>query len=57
MSAASSSHAPQRAGYYSFLTVREALESLHEDLYFVTLDFFDALGRTTTRSPTWSTPA
>ena len=26
-----------------------ALESLHEDLYFVTLDFFDALGRTTTR--------
>lgn len=26
-----------------------ALESLHEDLYFVTLDFYDALGRTTTR--------
>jgi hypothetical protein len=26
-----------------------ALESLHEDLYFVTLDFFDAIGRTTTR--------
>jgi hypothetical protein len=26
-----------------------SLESLHEDLYFVTLDFFDALGRTTTR--------
>jgi hypothetical protein len=26
-----------------------ALESLHEDLYFVTLDFFDALGRTTTK--------
>lgn len=26
-----------------------ALEALHEDLYFVTLDFFDALGRTTTR--------
>ena len=25
-----------------------SLESLHEDLYFVTLDFFDALGRTTT---------
>ena len=24
-----------------------SLESLHEDLYFVTLDFFDALGRTT----------
>ncbi|MEO5897061.1 MAG: M14 family metallopeptidase [Vicinamibacterales bacterium] len=27
-----------------------SLESLHEDLYFVTLDFFDALGRTTTRN-------
>jgi len=26
-----------------------SLEALHEDLYFVTLDFFDALGRTTTR--------
>lgn len=26
-----------------------SLESLHEDLYFVTLDFFDALGRTTVR--------
>jgi murein tripeptide amidase MpaA len=26
-----------------------SLESLHEDLYFVTLDFFDAMGRTTTR--------
>jgi hypothetical protein len=26
-----------------------ALESIHEDLYFVTLDFFDALGRTTTK--------
>jgi uncharacterized membrane protein YgcG len=26
-----------------------ALESLHEDLYFVTLDFFDALGRTTVK--------
>jgi hypothetical protein len=26
-----------------------SLESLHEDLYFGTLDFFDALGRTTTR--------
>ncbi|MEO8071177.1 MAG: hypothetical protein ABI652_07225, partial [Acidobacteriota bacterium] len=26
-----------------------SLESLHEDLYFVTLDFFDALGRTVTR--------
>jgi hypothetical protein len=26
-----------------------SLESLHEDLYFVTLDFFNALGRTTTR--------
>jgi len=26
-----------------------SLESLHEDLYFVTLDFFDALGRTTTK--------
>lgn len=26
-----------------------ALESLHEDLYFVTLDFYDALGRTTTK--------
>ncbi len=26
-----------------------SLESLHEDLYFVTLDFFSALGRTTTR--------
>jgi hypothetical protein len=26
-----------------------SLESLHEDLYFVTLDFFDALGRTTTQ--------
>jgi len=26
-----------------------SLESLHEDLYFVTLDFFDAIGRTTTR--------
>jgi hypothetical protein len=26
-----------------------SIESLHEDLYFVTLDFFDALGRTTTR--------
>ena len=26
-----------------------ALESLHEDLYFVTLDFFDALGRTVTK--------
>ena len=24
-----------------------SLESIHEDLYFVTLDFFDALGRTT----------
>ena len=28
-----------------------SLESLHEDLYFVTLDFFDALGRTTTQAP------
>jgi len=26
-----------------------SLESLHEDLYFVTLDFYDALGRTTTK--------
>ena len=26
-----------------------SLESLHEDIYFDTLDFFDALGRTTTR--------
>lgn len=26
-----------------------ALEALHEDLYFVTLDFFDAIGRTTVR--------
>jgi zinc carboxypeptidase len=26
-----------------------SLEALHEDLYFITLDFFDALGRTTTR--------
>jgi hypothetical protein len=26
-----------------------SLEAIHEDLYFVTLDFFDALGRTTTR--------
>ena len=26
-----------------------SLEALHEDLYFVTLDFFDAIGRTTTR--------
>jgi zinc carboxypeptidase len=26
-----------------------SLEALHEDLYFVTLDFFDALGRTSTR--------
>ena len=26
-----------------------SLESLHEDLYFVTLDFFDALGRTTVK--------
>jgi hypothetical protein len=26
-----------------------SLEALHEDLYFVTLDFFDALGRTTTQ--------
>jgi hypothetical protein len=26
-----------------------SIESLHEDLYFVTLDFFDALGRTTVR--------
>jgi hypothetical protein len=26
-----------------------SLESLHEDLYFVTLDFFNALGRTTVR--------
>lgn len=26
-----------------------ALEALHEDLYFVTLDFFDAIGRTTTK--------
>jgi hypothetical protein len=26
-----------------------SLESLHEDLYFVTLDFFDALGRTSVR--------
>jgi zinc carboxypeptidase len=26
-----------------------SLEALHEDLYFVTLDFFDALGRTTTK--------
>ena len=26
-----------------------SLEALHEDLYFVTLDFFDALGRTTVR--------
>ena len=26
-----------------------SLESLHEDIYFVTLDFFDALGRTTVR--------
>src|SRR6185295_3641348 len=26
-----------------------SIESLHEDLYFVTLDFFDALGRTTTK--------
>ena len=28
-----------------------SLEALHEDLYFVTLDFFDALGRTTTQAP------
>ena len=27
-----------------------SLEALHEDLYFVTLDFFDALGRTTTQA-------
>ncbi len=27
-----------------------ALESLHEDLYFVTLDFYNALGRNTTRA-------
>ena len=26
-----------------------SLESMHEDLYFVTLDFFDALGRTTVK--------
>lgn len=26
-----------------------SLEALHEDLYFVTLDFYDALGRTTTK--------
>ena len=26
-----------------------SLESLHEDLYFVTLDFFDAIGRTTVK--------
>jgi hypothetical protein len=26
-----------------------SLEALHEDLYFVTLDFFDALGRTTVK--------
>jgi hypothetical protein len=26
-----------------------SLESLHEDIYFVTLDFFDALGRTTVK--------
>ena len=26
-----------------------SLEALHEDLYFVTLDFFDAIGRTTVR--------
>jgi hypothetical protein len=26
-----------------------SLEAIHEDLYFVTLDFFDALGRTTTK--------
>jgi zinc carboxypeptidase len=26
-----------------------SIESLHEDLYFVTLDFFDAVGRTTTK--------
>jgi hypothetical protein len=26
-----------------------SLEALHEDLYFVTLDFFDAMGRTTVR--------
>jgi hypothetical protein len=26
-----------------------SLEAIHEDLYFITLDFFDALGRTTTR--------
>ena len=26
-----------------------SLESLHEDLYFVTLDFFDAMGRTTVK--------
>src|SRR6185295_814707 len=27
-----------------------SLESLHEDLYFVTLDFYRALGRTTTQA-------
>jgi zinc carboxypeptidase len=33
-----------------------ALESLHEDLYFVTLDFFNALGRNTTGNPRLAAP-
>jgi len=33
-----------------------SLESLHEDLYFVTLDFFNALGRNTTGNPRLAAP-
>ncbi len=33
-----------------------ALESLHEDLYFVTLDFFNAIGRNTTGNPRLAAP-
>jgi len=33
-----------------------SLESLHEDLYFVTLDFFNAIGRNTTGSPRLAAP-
>jgi hypothetical protein len=33
-----------------------SLESLHEDLYFVTLDFFNAIGRNTTGNPRLAAP-
>jgi hypothetical protein len=33
-----------------------ALEALHEDVYFVTLDFFNAIGRNTTGNPRLASP-